>query len=100
MVHPRAFLVHRPHAASPAKNKFMDDMKWMTPAQKAAAAEAPSTEFSVFHKTEQWFGDQWKAHTKYRALVMPAFQRCRDQLSHWDVYGPGGEPISTVTSLT
>lgn len=71
-------------------------------------AEAPGVEpvdfpaaenLNIFVTTEQWFGDQWRAAEAFRPLVTPGFKACRDSLPHWNVFGPNGEPVKTVTKV-
>lgn len=85
--------MHRPHDASDAKKRFLDDIG------KGSLA-ARKKDFGMFQKTEHWFGRQRQAHDKYKPLVTPAFAQCRDALPHWNVFGPDGEPIGTVTSVS
>ncbi len=96
VVHPRAFLVHRPHPASDAKKQFTRELG---AAAAAAAAPGDAAGFSISGATERFFGEQCKAGSSFKVLVTPGFRRCRDRLEHWDVFGPSGEAVPTMTDV-
>ena len=59
------------------------------------AADLPDGSLNIFVATEEWFGSQWRADKAFRPQVTPGFRACRDQLDHWNVFGPEGEPVRT-----
>ncbi len=61
-----------------------------------APADLPAGNLNIFVATEEWFGGQWRADKAFRPQVTPGFRACRDQLEHWNVFGPRGEPVKTM----
>lgn len=67
------------------------------PDAPASAADLPAAaNLNIFVATEEWFGSQWRADKAFRPQVTPGFRACRDQLQHWNVFGPEGEPVRTA----
>ena len=104
VVHPRAFLVHRPHKPSVAKQRFvgelatwrarMETSKQSTHTHSAAAdadsaspasVAAPKPDFSLSGATDRWFLAQKSARGRLPVLVAPGWERCRDSLPWWQV---------------
>ena len=66
------------------------------PGTAQTAADLPDGNLNIFVATEEWFGSQWRADKAFRLQVTPGFRTCRDQLQHWNVFGPDGEPVRTM----
>jgi hypothetical protein len=66
------------------------------PDAAAVAADIRVGNLNIFVATEEWFGSQWRADRAFRPQVTPGFRACRDQLAHWEVFGPEGEPVRTM----
>ncbi len=122
-MHPRAYMVHRPHEDSAAKHQFDDDVAHMKAEQAAAeeaaaaAAAAPPTDgspapadghaaappaeekFSLFGAAQRWLDEQFAAPSPHAVLVSPGFKRCWETLPSWDIYSAEQPPMPTVTRL-
>lgn len=104
VVHPRAYMAHRPHEESAAKHQFDADIAEMEAAKAAGKAAPPLSaaaekHFSLFGTAQRWLEEQIATPPPHRVLVCAGWRRCRDSLPFWDVYGAAGEPMQTITSL-
>lgn len=74
VVHPRAYMVHRPHANSAARKRYDGHVS-----QQLNTTQP----FNTFKLTDKWYWQQVAQGRSFKPLVSAAYQRCRAQLAWW-----------------